>query len=154
MLARAEELEGLSLQVMEELEDGRAYYSMIHYPAMASMNVLKMQLYAGKNHLYASQGRTAANLYGELTQECILLDRRYAQEWGAFNGGKWNGMQLEQHIGFTRWNDDDYRYPVIMKVEPAHCPRLSVSTCPSMEETSSHFGRPPSLSGPPSTEIR
>ncbi len=142
MLARAEELEGLSLQVMEELEDGRAYYSMIHYPAMASMNVLKMQLYAGKNHLYASQGRTAANLYGELTQECILLDRRYAQEWGAFNGGKWNGMQLEQHIGFTRWNDDDYRYPVIMKVEPAHCPRLSVSRKDEERTATKTFGPP------------
>ena len=142
MLVRARELESLSLQVMEELEDGQAYYSMIHYPAMASMNVLKMHLYAGKNHLYASQGRTAANFYGELTQECILLDRKYAEEWSAFREGKWNGMQLEQHIGFTRWNDDDYRYPVIMKVEPAHRPRLSVSRRDDERTATKTFGAP------------
>lgn len=142
MLSRAQELESLSLQVMEELKDGQAYYSMIHYPAMASMNVLKMHLYAGKNHLYASQGRKAANLYGELTQECILLDRRYAEEWGAFREGKWNGMQLEQHIGFTRWNDDDYRYPVVMKVEPAHRPRISVSRKDDERTATKTFGAP------------
>lgn len=142
MLARAEEVESLSLQVMEELEDGQSYYSMIHYPAMASMNVLKMHLYAGKNHLYASQGRTAANFYGELTQECILLDRKYAEEWSAFREGKWNGMQLEQHIGFTRWNDDDYRYPVTMRVEPAHRPRLSVSRKDHERTATKAFGAP------------
>lgn len=143
MLARAQELEQMSLQVMEELGvERQAYYSMIHYPAMASMNVLKMHLYAGKNHFYASQGRTAANLYGELTRECILLDRKYSEEWGAFRNGKWNGMQLEQHIGFTRWNDDDYRYPVTMRVEPAHRPRLSVSRKDDERTATKAFGSP------------
>ncbi len=149
MLARAQELEKLSLQVMEELgDDGQAYYSMIHYPAMASMNVLKMHLYAGKNHHYAAQGRTAANLYGELTRECILLDRKYGEEWGDFRNGKWNGMQLEQHIGFTRWNDDDYRYPVTMRVEPAHRPRLSVSRNDDERTATKAFGAPMTIQVP------
>jgi len=145
MLEKAQEVEALSVQIMNELESKeaqQAYYSMIHYPAMASMNVLKMHLYAGKNHLYASQGRPVANHYGELTQECILRDRKYAEEWGAFKDGKWNGMQLEQHIGFTRWNDDDYRYPVMMRVEPAHCPRMSVSRKDNERTATKTFGAP------------
>lgn len=142
MLAEAEEVEKKSLQVMEELEDPTAYYSMIHYPAMASMNVLKMHLYAGKNHLYAKQGRTAANLYGELARECMRKDREYVKEWGIFKNGKWNGMQMEQHIGFTRWNDDDYRYPVIMTVEPAHKPRLCVSRKDDERIATKTFGAP------------
>lgn len=142
MLRKAEEVEKLSLQIMEELEESKAYYSMIHYPAMASMNLLKMHLYAGKNHHYAAQGRPVANLYGELTQECILKDREYVKEWAAFRDGKWNGMQMEQHIGFVRWNDDDYRYPVIMKVEPAHRPRLSVSREDDERTATKVYGEP------------
>ena len=145
MLEQAGELEKLSGQVLEELgtpEEKQAYYSMIHYPAMASMNLLKMHLYAGKNHHFAVQGRTAANLYRSLTRECIQKDREYTEAWGQFRDGKWNGMQLEQHIGFTRWNDDDYRYPVMMEVEPAHRPRLSVSRRDGERTATKAFGAP------------
>lgn len=142
MLKRAEEVEKLSREIMEELRENQAYYSMIHYPAMASMNLLKMHLYAGKNHHYAAQGRPVANVCGELTKKCILKDREYAEEWAAFRDGKWNGMQMAQHIGFTRWNEDDYRYPVIMSVEPAHRPRLSVSRRDEERTATKVYGEP------------
>ncbi|MCM1191962.1 MAG: glycosyl hydrolase 115 family protein [Butyrivibrio sp.] len=142
MLKKAEEVEKLSMEIMEELEDNRGYYSMVHYSAMASMNLLKMHLYAGKNHHYAAQGRPVANVYGSLTRECIAKDREYGEEWAAFRGGKWNGMQLAQHIGFTRWNEDDYRYPVVMEVEPAHCPRLSVSRRDEERTATKVYGAP------------
>lgn len=145
MLERAERLEELSRQALEELgtpEEKQAYYSMIHYPAAASMNVLKMHLYAGKNYRYAAQGRTAANLYRQRTRDCIQKDREYAGEWAAFRDGKWSGMELEQHIGFTRWNDDDYRYPVLAEVEPAHRPRLSVSRKDEERTATKTFGAP------------
>lgn len=142
MLEKAEEVEKLSLRIMGELEETKAYYSMIHYPAMASMNLLKMHLYAGKNHHYAAQGRPIANFYGELTRKCILKDREYVKEWAAFMDGKWNGMQMEQHIGFVRWNDDDYRYPVVMEVEPAHRPRLSVSRRDDERTATKVYGAP------------
>ena len=145
MLKQAEEVEALSMQVKEKLEgtgEGPAYYSMIHYPAMASMNLLKMHLYAGMNHHYAAQGRPAANLYGELTGKCIQKDRELAAEWACFKEGKWNGMQMAQHIGFTKWNEDDYRYPVIMQVEPAHRPRLSVSRKDDERTATKVYGAP------------
>ena len=112
---------------MGQLWDNRAYYSMIHYPTKASMNLLKLYLYAGKNHHYAAQNRKEANRYGMLARECIRADREFVREWASFRDGKWNGMQLAKHIGFTRWCQEDYRYPLIMYVEPAEEPRLSVS---------------------------
>lgn len=129
MLSAAEAVEAASCRVMEELppEEKDAYYSMIHFPAMASMNLLKMHLYAGKNHHYAAQGRVAANAYRKLTKECISGDRELCAEWAAFRGGKWSGMELAPHIGFTRWNEDDSRMPVTMEVEPVGTPRMSVS---------------------------
>ena len=150
MLAEAERVEKLSCRVMDELpqSDKDAYYSMIHFPAMASMNLLKMHLYAGKNHHYASQGRTLANVYRKLTKACIAKDRAYAEEWAAFRGGKWSGMELEAHIGFTRWNEDDSRMPVTMEIEPVPMPRMSVSRADEERTATKTYGPPMTVQVP------
>ncbi len=144
MLTKAESLEALSMDVYEALEeaDRDAYYSMIHFSAMASMNLLKMHLYAAKNALYAKQGKPVANQYGELVRACIRKDREYYEEFGSFKNGKWDGMQMAQHIGFTKWNEDDYRYPVIMSVEPAYKPRLKVNRKDSPWTAVKNYGMP------------
>ena len=147
MLAKAEELETLSVEVYEALEesDKDAYYSMIHFPAMASMNLLKMHLYAAKNAHYAKQGKPIANKYGDLVRGCIQKDREYYDAFGCFKDGKWDGMQMAQHIGFTKWNEDDYRYPVIMSVEPAYKPRLKVNRKDSPWTAVKNYGMPMKL---------
>ena len=134
----------MSGKVYEALEgaDKEAYYSMIHFSAMASMNLIKMHLYAAKNALYAKQGKTIANKYGDLVRECIRKDREYYEEFGAFKDGKWDGMQMAQHIGFTKWNEDDCRYPVIMSVEPAYKPRLKVNRKDSPWTAVKNYGAP------------
>ena len=109
-------------------EDARdAYYSMIYFPAAASINLLQMNLYAAKNIHYAKQGKPIANLYKEKVTEAITFDRKAAEGFGSFLGGKWNGMQLAPHIGFTKWNEDNCKYPLRVEVEPAYRPRMVVS---------------------------
>ena len=144
MLAKAEVLETLSMEVYETLEgaEKEAYYSMIHFSAMASMNLLKMHLYSAKNAHYAKQGKPVANRYGELVRACIRKDREYYEQFGSFKDGKWDGMQMAQHIGFTKWNEDDYRYPVIMSVEPAYKPRLKVNRKDSPWTAVKNYGAP------------
>lgn len=144
MLKRAEAVEKLSEEVLERLSAGEkdAWYSMVHYPALASMNLLKLHLYAGKNAHYAGQGRHAANSYAALASECIRRDRAFAEQFGSFRGGKWNGMQLAQHIGFTKWNEDGYQYPVLMQVEPVHKPRMKVSRKDGEEVYLKNYGSP------------
>lgn len=144
MLKRAEALEELSSQVMEKLCDREkdAYYSMIHFSAMASMNLLKMHLYAGKNNHYARQGRPVANRYGDLARACADEDIRLAQEMAAFKGGKWKGMEMAQHVGFTKWNEDGYRYPLISQVYPVHKPRMSVSRADQEQIGVKNYGAP------------
>lgn len=117
-----------------------AYYSMIYYPAKASVNLLKMQLYAGKNAHYAKQGRCIANDFADKIAQCIAEDRRIAEEFAAFKNGKWKGMELEAHIGFTSWNEDDCRYPLRILVEPYGEPRLSVSRKDSEQAFTRVFG--------------
>ena len=144
ILQRALETERLSDKVMRELpaEERDGYYSMVHFSATAFLNLLKMQLYAAKNHHYASQGRKAANRYGNLVRECIERDKKLGEEFAAFQNGKWSGMQLAPHIGFTKWNEDGCRYPVICTVEPVGKPRLSVSRADEEQIHLKNYGSP------------
>lgn len=144
MIRRAEALEALSTQVMERLceRERDAYYSMIHFSAMASLNLLKMHLFAGKNRHYASQGRPAANSYGQKVQACADRDIQLAQKMAEFRGGKWKGMEMAQHIGFTKWNEDGYRYPLVSQVRPVHRPRMSVSRADREQIGVKNYGAP------------
>ncbi len=144
MLERAEKLEKLSAQVMEQLCDREkdAYYSMVHFSAMASMNLLKMHLYAGKNNHYALQGRPIANRYGEKAAACAEEDIRLSGEIAAFKDGNWKGMEMAHHIGFTKWNEDGYRYPLTSRVRPVHKPRMSVSRADQEQIGVKNYGAP------------
>ena len=104
-----------------------AYYSMIWLPIAASINLLRMHLYSAKNGHYANQGKKVANEYAQLVTDAIAYDRQLFKEFAEFKDGKWRGMELEAHIGFTTWNDDGYRYPLRTIVEPVHHSRLVVS---------------------------
>lgn len=126
---------------LNELEK-TAYYSMMYFPVKASINLIRMHLYAGKNEHYARQGRKEANKYGMLMADCIVEDKRLCEEFGAFREGKWKGMELEKHIGFTSWNDDGWKYPVRMYVEPVDKPRMSVSRTDSAQLYVKVYGPP------------
>jgi hypothetical protein len=119
-----------------------AYYSMIYFPAEASINLLQMHIYAGKNMHFARQGKKIANHYATLVTECIERDRALAEEFALFKNKKWKGMELEEHIGFTQWNDDNSRNPLRVTVEPAHKPRMVVSRKDSEAVFHKTYGRP------------
>lgn len=150
VLQRAKETEALSKEVYDALpaEEKDAWYSMVHFSAQASMNLLELNLYAAMNHRYAAQGRPVANEYARLAQEAIARDKKLAEEMGKFRGGKWNGMQLAPHIGFTRWNEDGCRYPYLSTLEPVHSPRMSVSRSDEDDTHVKNYGGPSAISVP------
>ena len=114
-------------KILEERGMGDAYFSMIYFSAEASFNLLKMHLYSGKNHLYASQGKAVANEYDKLVEACIEKDEALKTQMAEFKEGQWAGMELASHIGFTNWNDEDWRYPVRHIVRLPKKPRLVVT---------------------------
>ena len=142
MLERALRLEREDREVRgllpEKCRD--AYDSMIHYPAAGTANLLKMHLYAGQNRLYAEQGKTAANEIAVKVKECIDEDRRLAEEFAGILGGKWSGMEMAEHIGFTKWNSENWKYPVRCFVEAKPEPYLLVGRADETEvHTNDYF---------------
>jgi len=144
MLALAANIEKENEEVYSTLceKENDACYSMIYFPAKASVNLLRMHLYAAKNHHYAKQGKKIANKYAALVAECIEKDRALHKEFAQFKNGKWKGMEQEPHIGFVKWNEDNCRYPLRFQVEPAYKPRMVVSRKDSEEIYTKTYGSP------------
>ncbi|MDR0322732.1 MAG: glycosyl hydrolase 115 family protein [Treponema sp.] len=144
MLEQAAKIKNLNEEIYASLcgTEKDAYYSMIYLPAAASVNLLQMHLYAGKNAHFAKQGKKVANKYASLVTECIEHDRTLMEEFARFKNGKWKGMELAQHIGFTQWNEDNSRYPLRIAVEPAHKPRMVVSRKDNAKVFHKTYGRP------------
>lgn len=114
-----------------------AYYELVYFPAIASFNLIKMQIYAGMNQYEAVRGKVVANIYGDQVVQCIERDRALTDAYHHLAEGKWNGMASSAHIGFTHWNDEDWRYPVRQIVEPVAKPRMIVSVAGQSESYTS-----------------
>jgi len=144
MLSLANNIDVLNEEVYSALENNckDAYYSLIYYPAKASVNLLRMNLYAGKNKHFAKQGKKIANKYAELVTECIKKDHELSDKIASFKDSKWKGMELAPHIGFVKWNEDNCRYPLRIQVEPANKPRLVVSRKDMEDICTKTYGRP------------
>lgn len=126
----------------QELPEGSlpAFYSMIYDDLAKGINLIQMQIYAGKNHHYARQGKKYANYFGDKLAACIRQDRaltdRTMERWD----GKWYGMGAGSHVGFRKWNEDGCRYPVRMYVEPVEKPRLAVSRADDCKVLVKNYG--------------
>lgn len=112
-----------------------AFYELIYYPAVASMNLHKMWILATWNDYYSKQGRLEANDYADAIADCIAIDRRLTNEYHSIADGKWYGMGSSEHIGFTNWCEEDCKYPRMIKIEPANKPRLIVAASNSTQYT-------------------
>ncbi|KAI7258514.1 glycoside hydrolase family 115 protein [Hortaea werneckii] len=107
----------LELVIPAALKD--AYYQLVYYPAVASANVVKLQIYAGLNSLHARRGSVLANTYADLVEEAIERDKQLEQHYNTgISGGKWMGMMSSPHVGYVNWNADGWSYPVVSRVNP------------------------------------
>lgn len=130
-------------QLSKEKQD--AYDSMIGFPLQSGMNLLLMNLYAGKNEHYAKQGKVIANTYRDWVEEAIRKDRLLSEKFSDAFLGKWKGMELESHIGFTKWNEDGCRYPLRITVEPFPHPRMLVSRSDDTAVAVKNYGSPDTI---------
>ena len=88
-------------------QDARdAFYQLVLHPAKASATVAELYVTAGRNQLYAAQGRAATN---ELAERARALFKTDAELTGYYNhklaGGKWSHMMDQTHIGYTGWQE-------------------------------------------------
>jgi hypothetical protein len=121
VLTKAIDLENRAKKYYKQLPEASkdAYYQLVYYPAVASVNVVKMQIYAGLNNLYYQRKSVLANSYAALVQECIQSDNNMQSYYNeGLSKGKWKGMMSSPHIGYTNWSPDGWTYPEVYNIVP------------------------------------
>ena len=82
-----------------------AFFELVLFPTKASANLNAMYVAAGKNALYASQGRASANAWGAKVKTLFDIDAALTKQWDALGAGKWEHFMDQPHIGYTTWRD-------------------------------------------------
>lgn len=109
MSNKAEECKEL---IPEDLQ--AAYFELVYFPAMASANVAKIQIYSGLNEYYYELGSAAANLYAVLLEQAIERDQELEEIYNSEMPGvgtKWKYMMSSPHVGFVTWDSTGWGYP-------------------------------------------
>ncbi len=88
--------EALKEQMPPEAQD--AFYQLVYYPTVASAGVAQI-------YNCATLGDSTAINY------LMQKDRRLSDYYNkVMAGGKWDGMMLDNHIGYTKWSIPDKNY--------------------------------------------
>jgi hypothetical protein len=106
-----------------------AFYELVLYPTKASATVTQLYVTAGKNQLYASQGRASTNELANQTRALFQLDSDLS---GYYNHtlahGKWDHMMDQTHIGYTFWNEPPVNtMPKVTTLDVPSAPNMGVA---------------------------
>ena len=76
---------------------------MLH-PTLACGNLVDLYIAAGRNALFAKQGRASANAEAARVRELFKKDQDLSDYYNhELAGGKWDHMMDQTHIGYTSW---------------------------------------------------
>ena len=101
------ELRALRLYQDIPVEARDFYQQLILFPVQAMANLYDMYYAQAMNHHLASIGSPDANQWADRVAQCFCRDSLLC---AAYNhdiaDGKWDGMMIQKHIGYTNWNDN------------------------------------------------
>ncbi|MRR18951.1 glycosyl hydrolase [bacterium] len=101
LLIRAEVIKEM---LPEEMQD--AYFHLVLFPVKACALVNELYVAAGKNALYASQGRSAAGMMADRTEELFRADTMLMGYYNrVYADGRWNHFMDQSHLGYVNWAD-------------------------------------------------
>ena len=97
-----------------------AYRQLLLFPIQALSNIYDMYYAQAMNHKLFAENNPEANVWADRVEQCFkrdsILCRGYNKE---IAGGKWDGMMIQKHIGYTEWNDSFPKdtCPKVMRIE-------------------------------------
>ena len=101
LAARAEDI---MTMLPAEMHD--AFFHLVLFPARACALVNELYVTAGKNALYASQGRALAGTMADRTEELFSADTALMGFYNRiYADGRWNHFMDQSHLGYTSWAD-------------------------------------------------
>ena len=136
----AERAEKLSAVLPPEQRD--AFYQLVLHPAKASALVAEMNIEAGRNLLFAKQGRASTNAVATRVRELFRQDRAMSDYYNhELAGGKWNHLMDQTHLGQFSWEPPIVDVmPAVSEVLPADNAWFGVAIDGDVNTWPGHFG--------------
>lgn len=92
------------------------YKQIILFPIQAMANLHQMYFAQAMNRQAAKSNARLANYWADKCEKAFHRDSLLCADYNhVMSGGKWNGMMIQKHIGYTSW-DDNFRRDI--------CPKL------------------------------
>jgi hypothetical protein len=83
-----------------------AFYQLVLFPAKACALLNELYFTAGRNALYAKQGRASAIDLAARTRELFQADTNLTYHYNnQFADGRWSHFMDQSHLGYTSWQD-------------------------------------------------
>ena len=102
-------LETRVLRLFDEVpaESRDAFRQVLLFPVQAMANLYDMYYSQAMNQYTAKAGLPDANEWAVKVEKCFKRDAQLCQYYNkVMANGKWNGMMIQKHIGYTSWNDN------------------------------------------------
>ena len=82
-----------------------AYFQLVEHPILALSNLYQLYYAVAWNRRLAAANDVRANTFADRADTAFRHDQEITEAYHALNGGKWNGMMLQTHIGYTTWQE-------------------------------------------------
>ncbi len=82
-----------------------AFFQLVLHPVKASAIVNELYITAARNRLHAAQGRASTNDLAAKARALFRDDAALTDQYHSINGGKWNHMMAQKHLGYAFWNE-------------------------------------------------
>jgi hypothetical protein len=117
-----------------------AFFELVLHPAKAYGQVAEMYIAAGRNHLYAEQGRAAANAEAARVKGLFQADIDLGNYYNhTLANGKWDHMMDQTHIGYTYWQQPPQNtMPAVKEIELPAAAAMGVDAEPLSFDALSH----------------
>ena len=123
----ASEAEKIYASLPENMRD--AFYELVLHPTKTSALVTELYVTAGKNRLYAVQGRASTNDLAAKVHSLFLADAELSESYNhTLAHGKWDHMMDQTHLGYTFWNQPPVNVmPAVQEVQVPEKPDMGVA---------------------------
>lgn len=124
------------------VEQKDAFYQLVLHPAKASAIVARMNILAGRNHLFAKQGRASTNRIAQEVRQLFREDRELSNYYNhTLAGGKWNHLMDQTHLGQFSWEPPVVDVmPAVSELLPSEEARIGVAIEGEVSSWPAHFG--------------
>jgi hypothetical protein len=95
-----------------------AFFQLVGHPILAMANLHELYYAVAWNRKLAAMNDPRANGFATRAEAAFKRDREIADRYHRLEGGKWDGMMLQTHIGYTTWQQPDKDVmPEVKRVE-------------------------------------